>query len=150
MLQLVGPVHEFQAGRIQGGAGRMTNHNRRFHTLGILWTAYGILMLAAGLWIVLYNRTLTLMWGAIVSRVPDPFTWMDAFHFFLVLAVIMSVISAIFSLLAAAALLGGTASARKLGLIAALFAMLGTPLGIALGVFTVAILLPLPPSATPS
>lgn len=55
----------------------------------------------------------------------------------------MAQVSAAFSLLAAFALMGGARSSRKLGLIAAAFGMLGTPPGVALGMFNVAILFPL-------
>jgi hypothetical protein len=104
---------------------------------------YTVLMVAAAVWIILYNRTLTVMWGAIISHVADPFAWMSAFHFLLGATVAMALISAAFSPLAAVALMLGTAASRALGLIAAAFGMLGTPPGIALGVFTVAILFPL-------
>lgn len=120
----------------------METHGNRYGTLGILWGIYGVVMIAAAAWIIVYNRTLTLMWGAIVSRVANPFTWMDLFHLWLGATVVMALLSALFSLLAAGALLQGAGSSRKLGLIAAAFGMLGTPPGIALGVFTVAILYP--------
>jgi hypothetical protein len=113
----------------------------QLRTLGILWGIYGLIMIAAAAWIMVYNGTLTVMWGAIISRVANPFAWMNAFHLFLVATVIMALLSAAFSLLAAFTLIGGAAVARRLGLIAA-FGLLGTPLGAALGAFTVAILLP--------
>jgi hypothetical protein len=121
----------------------MQADNDRYRTLGILWGIYGLLMIAAAAWIMVYNRTLTVMWGAIVNRVADPFAWMDVFHLFLGATVVMALISAAFSLLAAFALMSGARSSRKLGLIAAAFGMLGTPPGVALGVFSVAILFPL-------
>jgi hypothetical protein len=121
----------------------MTTIQRARHTtLSLLWALHGVLMLALAVWIVLYNGTLTVMWGAIISRVPDPFSWMAAFHFYLAVAVVVAVISGIVSLLGALALLRGGAAARFLGLTAAAFGLIGTPAGIALGAFTVAILLP--------
>lgn len=121
----------------------MATRDNRYGTLGMLWAIYGVLMIAAAAWIIVYNRMLTVMWGAIVSRVADPFAWMSTFHLLLGATVVMALVSAAFSLLAAVALMQGTAASRALGLIAAAFAMLGTPPGIALGVFTVAILFPL-------
>jgi hypothetical protein len=115
----------------------------RYRTVAVLWGIYGVLMIAAAAWIIVYNRTLTVMWGAIISRVANPFTWMSAFHLFLGATVVMALLSAVFSLLAAFALMSGTGSSRRLGLIAAAFGMLGTPPGVALGVFTVAILFPM-------
>lgn len=115
----------------------------RFRTVGVLWGIYGLVMIAAAAWIIVYNRTLTVMWGAIITRVAEPLEWMSLFHLVLVATVVMAFISAAFSLLAAFALMGNARSSRTLGLIAATFGMLGTPPGVALGVFTVAILFPL-------
>jgi hypothetical protein len=120
----------------------MESRGNRYGMLGILWGIYGVAMIATAAWIMVYNRTLTLMWGAVVSRVANPFMWMDLFHLFLIATVAMALISALCSLLAAGALLQGAGASRRLGLIAAVFGMLGTPPGIALGVFTVAVLFP--------
>jgi hypothetical protein len=114
-----------------------------FGALGTLWAVYGVLMIAAAAFLIVYNGTLTVMWGAIVTRVANPFAWISAFHLFLGATVVMALISAALSLLAAGALLRGAASSRTLGLAAAAFGMLGTPPGVALGVFTVAILYPM-------
>jgi hypothetical protein len=122
----------------------MSTQGTRYSTLGLLWALYGVFTIALALWIVMYNGTLTVMWGAIISRVPDPFSWMSAFHFFLAATVVMALISAVFSLLAAFALFSGAGSARSLGLIAAAFGLLGAPPGVALGAFTVAILISRP------
>ena len=121
----------------------MKAENDRHPTLGTLWLLYGVLTLAAAGWIVVYNRTLTLMWGAIVNHVADPLTWMALFHLFLVATVVMALISGAFSLLAAFALFQGTAASRRWGLIAAALALLGPPPGIALGAFTAVALFPL-------
>lgn len=120
----------------------METHGNRYGMLGMLWVVYGVIMIAAAAWIIVYNRTLTVMWGAIVSHVADPFAWMSAFHLFLGATVVMALISAVLSFLAGVALMQGAGSSRSLGLAAAVFGMLGTPPGVALGVFTVAILLP--------
>ncbi|HVB56910.1 MAG TPA: hypothetical protein VNE63_10825 [Candidatus Acidoferrales bacterium] len=121
----------------------MASHGNRYAALGVLWIVYAVLMVAAAVWIILYNRTLTVMWGAIISHVADPFMWMSAFHLLVGATVVMALISAVLSLLAGVALMQGAAASRTLGLFAAAFGMLGTPPGIALGVFTVAILFPL-------
>jgi hypothetical protein len=121
----------------------METNGDTYRTVGILWGIYGIVMSAVAAWIIVYNRTLAVLWGAIISRVANPFAWMSAFHLFLGATVVMALISAVFSLLAAFALMGGASSERKLGLIAAACGMLGTPPGVALGVFTVAMLFPM-------
>lgn len=117
----------------------LTIHNR---TLGILWAAYGVLLILGGVWLLLYEPALTLMWGALLNRVPNPFAWMNLFHFMLYAKVLLDFVAAVFSFLAATALMPSAYSGRKLGLIAAFFGLVSGPLGIALGAFTVAILIP--------
>jgi hypothetical protein len=115
------------------------NQNR---TLGMLWAIYAVLLIAGGVWLLLYEPILTLMWGALLNRVPNPFSWMDVFHFALYGKAILDFVAAAVSILGAMALLQGSLSARRLGLIAAFFGLISGPLGVALGVFTVAILMP--------
>jgi|GraSoi_2013_40cm_1033754.scaffolds.fasta_scaffold10225_1 hypothetical protein len=40
--------------------------------LGILWILYGLLRFVVGLGVFLYSGTLTIMWGALLTRVPNP------------------------------------------------------------------------------
>jgi len=110
-----------------GGAYRM---------LGVLWALYGILRIAGVAAVVVWNTTLTDMWGAIINHVPNPFTLMTMFHVFLVAFAILGVIAGIVSLLAAVALLSRGGSARTLALVASFFGLTNGPLGIALGAFT--------------
>lgn len=117
----------------------LRSHNR---TLGILWLVYGVLLIAGAVWLLLYEPILTLMWGALLNRVPNPFTWMTFFHAALYARVIVGFVGAIFAFLAAVTLMQSSRSERRLGLIAAFFGIIAGPLGIALGVFTLAILLP--------
>jgi hypothetical protein len=114
----------------------------RYGTLGLLWLFYGILRFAGAAFILVYSSTLTLMWGAIITRVPNPFALMSLFHFFLIFAVVLNIIAGIFSLLAAMALLGRTGSARTLALVASFFGLTNGPLGIALGAYTLFIFVP--------
>jgi hypothetical protein len=121
----------------------MAIESNRYGTLGILWALYGVFMIAVAAFIIVYDATLTLMWGAIINRVPNPFAWMSFFHFFLAATVVMAIISACLSFAAAFAFMRGGSSLRTWGLLAAAFGLLGAPPGIALGAFTVALLLPL-------
>jgi hypothetical protein len=114
-----------------------------YRTMGMLWLIYGVFRLATGLWLIIYTPVLTVMWGALLTRVPDPFTWMDMFHIYLVLAIILAAISGVFALLAGVALLGGARAGRSLSVIASLLAILSDPLGIALGVYTLILMVPL-------
>jgi hypothetical protein len=110
--------------------------------LGILWVLYGLLRLVMALAIFMWSGTLTLMWGALLSRVPSPFALMDYFHLFLGFAIVLGIVAGIVSIIAGLALMSGGDSARKLGLIAAFFGLINGPLGIALGAYTLVALVP--------
>jgi hypothetical protein len=118
----------------------MQTNSSRQGTLGVLWLIYGVLCLAQAAWIVVYTSTLTLMWGAIITRVADPFFWMDAFHIWLIGAVIVLVLAGIFSFVAGAALMNG--SGRAFALIASVLAIITGPLGVALGTYTMVVTVP--------
>jgi hypothetical protein len=120
---------------------------RDFRTLGILWLLYGCLRVIAVAAIVVYSGTLALMWGALLNRVPDPLAWMTAFHVALIFVVAWCIISAFFSFVAGVSLMRHQSPARIDTLIAALLALPDLPLGIILGVYTIAVLLPRAPVA---
>jgi uncharacterized membrane protein len=113
--------------------------------LGILWILYGLLRLAGALVVFLCSPTLTVMWGALLTRVPNPFTLMDLFHVFLIVVIILGIVAGIVSILAGLALMSGGPSARRLGLLAAFLALISAPLGIALGAYTLVVLVPASP-----
>jgi hypothetical protein len=110
--------------------------------LGILWVVYGLLRLIMALGIFMWSATLTLMWGALLSRVPNPFALMDYFHLFLVFAIVLGIVAGIVSIIAGLALMSGGGSSRRLGLVAAFFGLINGPLGIALGAHTLVVLVP--------
>jgi hypothetical protein len=120
----------------------MQTTGSRYGTLGILWVLYGIICIGKSAWIAVYNTTLTLMWGAIINRVADPFFWMSAFHIWLVGAAVVLVLAAIFSFLAAASLMRGRGNGGALALIASVLAILTGPLGVALGAYTMVVTIP--------
>ncbi len=120
----------------------MNDSGRTYRTLGVLWLFYAILRFAGAAFIVVYSGTLTVMWGALLTRVPNALALMSFFHLFLIFAVVLSIIAGILSLLAAIALLGRAGSSRTLALVASFFALINGPLGIALGAFTLVIFLP--------
>jgi hypothetical protein len=111
-------------------------------TLGILWIVYGLLRLVGAAAVFLYSSTLTLMWGVLLNRVPNPFALMDLFHGFLILMIIIGIVAGVVSIIAGLALMSGGQSARTLGLLAALFGLINGPLGIALGAYTLVVLVP--------
>jgi hypothetical protein len=120
----------------------VNDSSERYGTLGVLWLFYAILRFVGAAFILVYSSTLTLMWGALITRVPNPFALMSFFHLFLTFAMVLNIIAGIFSLLAAIALLARTGSARTLALVASFFALINGPLGIALGAYTLVIIVP--------
>jgi hypothetical protein len=126
----------------------MQTTGSRYGTLGILWVLYGITCIGKAAWIAVYNTTLTLMWGAIINHVADPFFWMSAFHIWLVGATVVLILAAIFSFLAAVSLMPGRRRGGVLALIASVLAILTGPLGVALGAYTMVVTIPR--SADPS
>ena len=123
----------------------MKIESQDFKTLGVLWLIYGCLRIVAVAALLVYSGTLALMWGALLDRVPNPLAWMTAFHVVLVLVVAWSIIAAFFSFVAAVALMRKSVPARMDTLVAALLALPDLPLGIILGVYSIAVLLPRSP-----
>ncbi len=114
--------------------------------LGICWIVYGILRLAMTVWLVSFTTTATLMFGALLTRVPDPYSLMSLFHFLYLGVIIWSGACGILSILAGATILASQRSARTLAIVAALLSLSELPFGIALGVYTLILLVPGAPS----
>ena len=114
----------------------MQTNGSRQSTLGILWVIYGVVCIVKAAWVVVYTGTLTLMWGALLNRVADPFFWMNMFHIWLIGAVVVLILAAIFSFLAALSLMQSRGSGRALLLVASILAIITGPLGVALGTYT--------------
>jgi hypothetical protein len=110
--------------------------------LGALWILYGMICLVEAVWIMLNGPTLTMMWGAIISHVANPFAWMNAFHIFLLAIIALLIVTGILGVFAGVLLAQGRSSSRSLALIASFLGIITGPLGIALGVFTLVLLLP--------
>jgi hypothetical protein len=117
--------------------------NGHLRTLGSFWMVYGVIRLVMVLCLLIYGSTVTLMFGALLSRVPDPFALMDLFHFLYVGVIALSAVCAILGFVAGLALMGGLQSGRKLALIAAILSLCDIPLGITLGIYTLVELLPI-------
>jgi hypothetical protein len=99
--------------------------------------------------LVLFNPTATVMFGALLGRVADPFALMSDFHIIYTGIVVLSVLSGIFGLLAGLALLANQRPARMLALIAAFLSVSEIPLGTTLGIYTLSVLLPSRGVSTP-
>jgi len=116
--------------------------------LGLCWIVYGVLRLAMTFWLLTFTTTATLMFGALLTRVPDPFSLMSLFHFLYLGVIIWSAVSGVVGILAGVTLLSGQRSARPLAIAAALLSLSELPFGIALGVYTLVVVVP-PHSAAP-
>jgi hypothetical protein len=104
--------------------------------LGICWVIYGLIRLAMAVFLITFGGTATLMFGALLNRVADPFTLMGVFHFLYAVAVVLSAVCGLLGLLAGLALLGGQRSARTVCLIAGFLSLPNIPLGTTLGIYT--------------
>jgi len=111
-------------------------------TLGLCWILYGVVRIGGGIWLIFFTPTATVMFGALLNRVPDPFPLMFAFHFFYTSAIVLGAIAGVVSLIAGLMLVGGQSSARRLAIVAAVLSVSDIPLGTTLGAFTLALLLP--------
>jgi uncharacterized membrane protein len=110
--------------------------------LGICWIAYGILRLFVGVVLVLFTPTATVMFGALLGRVPNPYSLMDLFHIIYILAIVGSLVCGILGALGGFAMLSSSRAGRGMLIVASLLALSDLPLGIALGVYTLILLLP--------
>jgi hypothetical protein len=81
------------------------------------------------------------MFGALLTRVPDPYTLMTTFHILYIAAVIVTALSGVLGLFAGLALLAGRSSARSLSLVAAFLSLSDLPLGTTLGIYTLIVFL---------
>ncbi|MGB2662608.1 MAG: hypothetical protein WAK48_01305 [Candidatus Acidiferrum sp.] len=62
--------------------------------LGTLWILYGALRLAAAVALVVCSGVATVMFGALLSRVGNPFFWMHLFHLVYAVVIIVSIMRA--------------------------------------------------------
>jgi hypothetical protein len=116
--------------------------NLRRPTLGLCWILYGILRLAAGIWLILFTPTATVMFGALLNRVANPFPLLFAFHLFYTCAIILSAAAGVVGIIAGIMLASGNRSARPLAILAALLSVSNLPIGTTLGVYTLVVFLP--------
>jgi uncharacterized membrane protein len=109
---------------------------RNWGALASLWIVYGILRLAVAIVLGLYSGTATVMFGALLTRVPDYIPLMSLFHFFYAVAILITILSGLFGILAGLTLLAGKSSARSLSIVAGLLSVSDIPLGTTLGIYT--------------
>jgi hypothetical protein len=126
------------------------NRARHVRILGICWVAYGIVRLGAAVWLALFTNTATMMFGALLNRVPDPFSMMSMFHFLYGFLVVLSVAIGVLGIMAGLGLLAGARSGRRLAIVAAFLSLSSVPLGTTLGIYTLIVLLNAPPQQSPA
>lgn len=113
----------------------------RSRTLGILWLVSAVVCFVKAAWIAMEFPILTLMWGALLNRVPNPFAWMGDFHAVLMGIIVWDVVAGIFAIVGGLAWMGGSRSTYSLLTVASLLALITGPLGLILGVYTLAVAL---------
>lgn len=109
---------------------------RSGRTLGLFWLIYGIFRIIAAVWMLSFTPTATVMFGALLNRVPNPYPLMSAFHLIYAGWIVLSAVSGIFGVLAGISLLAGAGASRILALVAALLAVPFVPVGTILGTYT--------------
>jgi len=123
----------------ESAAGKLSADRR---ILGVLWLGYGAFRLVMGICLFLLSGTATVMFGALLTRVPNPYTLMADFHMIYVGILVLSVLCSLFGLLAGLALLANQRPARMLALVAAFLSVSEIPFGTTLGIYTLIVLLP--------
>jgi len=114
-----------------------------YGALGAVWIVYGILRLLMAVIMAVGSGTATVMFGALLVRVADPYTLMTAFHITYVAFILFSALLGVVGIVAGLALASGSGSARRLTLFAAILAVSQIPIGTMLGAYTLLVLLPL-------
>jgi hypothetical protein len=110
--------------------------------LGLAWIVYGIARILLALWLMAFEVTAKVMFGALLSRVANPYAMMDHFHIVYFAIVLISFLCGALGILAGLALLTGSSAGRTLALWAAFLSLPEMPLGLMLGVYTIVRLLP--------
>jgi hypothetical protein len=118
------------------------NADRHFRILGICWLMYGVIRLFTAVWLVSFSNTATVMFGALLARVHDPFAMMRDFHLIYALVEFLVVVCGVLGIFAGWTLLAGQAFGRTLAIIPAFLSLWQIPIGMTLGIYTLIILLP--------
>ena len=111
-------------------------------TLGVCWVVYGILRIVMAVILALSSGTASVMFGALLVRVADPYSLMSLFHFTYLFIILLSGIAGVVGIVAGLALMSGGGYARNVALLAAILSVSEIPFGTTLGIFTLVALLP--------
>jgi hypothetical protein len=113
----------------------------RLAPLGLCWIVFGIFRLIVAIWMFSFAGTATVMFGAILTRVPNPYSLMAVFHLIYTGWIILSAASGILGILAGITLLSGAGVSRNLALLAAFFSVGFLPVGTTIGIYTLILFL---------
>ena len=116
--------------------------SRHSRILAVCWLIYGIFRVATAVWLAAFTATATVMFGALLARVPEPFSLMADFHLLYLVVLIWAGISGLIGLLAGVAILAGHGAGGALVRVAAYLCVGDAPLGTTLSVYTLTVLRP--------
>lgn len=116
--------------------------SRHSRILAVCWLIYGIFRVATAVWLAAFTATATVMFGALLARVPEPFSLMADFHLLYLVVLIWAGISGLIGLLAGVAILAGHGAGDALVRVAAYLCVGDAPLGTTLSVYTLTVLRP--------
>ena len=117
----------------------ISQHSR---TLGACWVIYGIFRIATAVWMAAFTATATVMFGALLTRVPEPFSLMADFHLLYLVVLVWAGLSGFVGLLAGIALLTARRAGTALVRLGAYLSVGDVPLGTTLGIYTMTVLRP--------
>jgi len=109
--------------------------------LGIFWVLYGILRIAMAVWLFLFSGTATVMFGALLVRVPNPAALMADFHVWYSAVIVLCIVCGVLGLAAGFALMSGQRYGRRLALVASFLSVSEIPLGTTLGIIALIVFL---------
>ncbi len=110
--------------------------------LGLCWIGYGVFRICAGVALVFFAPTATVMFGALLGRVADPYTLMGVFHLLYITAIVISFVCGLLGISGGLAIYRNAVTGRGLLILASLLALTEMPVGLGLGVYTLVVLLP--------
>jgi len=112
--------------------------------LGIVWLVYSIFQIIMSIWIIVFSRySLSAVQDAISnSGTPFPFPIVHFLHVMYAISAAYGAATGILGIVAGAMLLQKRPAARALAIVAAFLSVLSFPLGTALAVYTLIILMP--------
>jgi hypothetical protein len=114
---------------------------RHRQILGVCWLAYGILRIVGAICLVTFSGTATLMFGALLTRVPNPFVLMSDFHALYTGAIVLAAVVGVLGILVGLAFFASQRPPRVLALVTAFLAVSEVPFGTTLGIYTLILFL---------